>query len=151
LADGCWNCGGRTRHSRQQCPANGKECNKCTKIGPFKRVCNSNKSGKPPQAWCITLDSTSSHRIAGIEKTDLIEAGIQPSGSKKEIIISILPDTGAQIDAIPADMYQNEITDAKLLPRGTNAITATGSPIVSDGTFNATILWPKGNIRWSTP
>ena len=148
-SDGCWNCGGKTRHSRQQCPANGKECNKCTKIGHFEKVCNSKKSTKLPQAGCITLDSSSPHRIAGIEETDLIEAGIQPSGSKKEVIISILPDTGAQIDAIPADMYQNEITEAKLLPRGTNAVTATGSPIVSDGTFKATIRWPKGNISKS--
>ena len=83
--------------------------------------------------------------IAGIEKTDLIEARIQPSGSKKEVLIAILPDTGAQIDAIPADMYRNEIREAKLLPRGTiNAITATGSPIANLGTFKATIRWPKG-------
>ena len=57
-----------------------------------------------------------------------------------------MPDTGAQIDAIPADMYRNEIREAKLLPRGTiNAITATGSPIANLGTFTATIRWPKGN------
>ena len=89
----------------KQCPANGKECNKCTKIGHFGKVCNSKKSSKPPQAGCITLDPNSSKQIAGIEETDLIEAGIQTSGSKKEIIISILLDTGAQIDAVPSKMY----------------------------------------------
>jgi hypothetical protein len=84
--------------------------------------------------------------IAVIEETGLIEAGIRPSGCKKEILITILPDTGAQIDAITADMYRNEIREAKLLPRGNiKAITATESPIVNLGTFKATIRWPKGN------
>ncbi|KAI9550285.1 hypothetical protein GHT06_004929 [Daphnia sinensis] len=41
-------------------------------------------------------------------------------------------------------MYRNEIPETKLLPRGTNAITAIGSPIVSRGTFKATIRWPTG-------
>ncbi|KZR99979.1 Uncharacterized protein APZ42_003928, partial [Daphnia magna] len=76
--------------------------------------------------------------------SDLVKAEIQPNGSKKELIIQFLPDTGAQIDAIPADMYHVEIRDTYLLPRGTNAITATGSPIISIGTFEATIRWPTG-------
>ncbi|KAK4021711.1 hypothetical protein OUZ56_003620 [Daphnia magna] len=36
----------------------------------------------------------------------------------------------AQIDAIPDDMHHNEIPERKLLPRGTNAITAIRSPII---------------------
>ncbi len=55
-----------------------------------------------------------------------------------------MPDTGAQIDAIPADIYHDEIQDINLLPRGTNAIAATGSPIISIGTFEARIRWPTG-------
>jgi hypothetical protein len=112
------------------------------KIGHFVKVCNSKESEKPPQTGCITLESNSPARVAGIEESDFVKAGIHPNGSKKEIIIAILPDTGAQIDAIPADMYHNNIQDTSLLPRGTNAITATGSPIISIGKFEATIPWP---------
>ncbi|KAI9550284.1 hypothetical protein GHT06_004923 [Daphnia sinensis] len=134
-SDGCWNCGSR-RHPRQQCPANGKECSKCAEIGHFARVCNAKKNGIPPQTGSITLQKPPA-RIASMEEMDFVEAGIQPSGSEREILISILPDTGAQIDAIPADMYRNEIPETKLLPRGTNAITAIGSPTVIRGTINA--------------
>ncbi|KAI9550940.1 hypothetical protein GHT06_000605 [Daphnia sinensis] len=141
-SDGCWNCGSQ-RHPRQQCPANGKECSKCAEIGHFARVCNAKKNGIPPQIGSITLQKPPA-RIASMEEMDFVEAGMQPSGSEREILISILPDTGAQIDAIPADMYRNEIPETKLLPRGTNAITAIGSPIVSRGTFKATIRWPTG-------
>jgi hypothetical protein len=97
---------------------------------------------KPLQTGCITLKPNSPACIAGIEGFDLVKAGIHPSGSKKEIIIQILPETGAQIDAISADMYHNEIQDTNLLPRGTNAITATGISIISIGTIEATIHWP---------
>jgi hypothetical protein len=55
----------------------------------------------------------------GIEESDLVKAGIQPNGSKKDFIIQILHDTGAQIDAIPANIYHDEIRDTNLLPRGT--------------------------------
>jgi hypothetical protein len=51
-SEGCWNCGSETRHSRQLCPANGKECGKCSKIDRFTRVCKSKKSKKPPQTGC---------------------------------------------------------------------------------------------------
>ncbi|KAI9550722.1 hypothetical protein GHT06_006517 [Daphnia sinensis] len=98
------------------------------------------EDGKSDGCW----NCGSQPRIASMEEMDFVEAGIQPSGSEREILISILPDTGAQIDAIPADMYRNEIPESKLLPRGTNAITAIGSTIVSRGTFKATIRWPTG-------
>ncbi len=63
----------------------------------FKKVCNSKKSEKPPQAGCLTLNSNPPTRIAGIEETNLIEAGIERSVIKKEIFISIfLPDRGLQ-------------------------------------------------------
>lgn len=84
-------------------------------------------------------------RVASMEEIDFVEAGIQPSGSQREILISILSDTGAQIAAIPADMHRNEISETKLFPRGTNAITVIGSPIISRGTSKATIRWPTDN------
>jgi hypothetical protein len=111
-------------------------------IGHFARVCSSKKSTKTPQTGCITLEPNSPAHVAGIEESDLVKAGIKPNGSKKDFIIQILPDTGAEINAIPADTYHDEIRDTNLLPRGTNAITATGSCIISIGTFEATIRWP---------
>jgi hypothetical protein len=67
------------------------------------------------------------------------------AGHYKSISLSVLPDTGAQIDAIPADLYHSEFSPIKLMPGETNTITAIGSRIVNLGHFTATICWPHGN------
>ena len=35
----CMFCGGESRHPREQCPANGKTCTNCSKVGHFQNVC----------------------------------------------------------------------------------------------------------------
>ena len=35
----CMFCGGKTRHPREECPANGKICTKCELVGHFQKVC----------------------------------------------------------------------------------------------------------------
>jgi hypothetical protein len=70
---------------------------------------------------------------------------ISPKEGNKSISLSVLPDTGAQIDAIPADLYHSEFSPIKLMPGETNTITAIGSRIVNLGHFTATICWPHGN------
>lgn len=36
---GYWYCGAEERHPKTECPATGKECNHCKKIGHFSKVC----------------------------------------------------------------------------------------------------------------
>ena len=42
----CYNCGGEYPHSFR-CPAEGRECNNCHKLGHFARVCRGGKTGQP--------------------------------------------------------------------------------------------------------
>ena len=111
---GCWNCGGETRHPRSDCPANGKDCGKCGKTGHFKKVCNSNgiKKNTTPsaQTGCIGLESDSPTQVSGIGALELVQMTISPNEGSKSISLSVLPDTGAQIDAIPADLYHSEFS-----------------------------------------
>ena len=39
----CYNCGGNWPHKERPCPAKGKECRKCNKVGHFAKVCKSTK------------------------------------------------------------------------------------------------------------
>ena len=70
---------------------------------------------------------------------ELVKASILPDGSGKEVIISALTDTGSQNDAIPGVKFQGKLAETTTLTRGTNAITATGSPIISLETFKAEV------------
>ena len=146
---GCWNCGGETRHPRSDCPANGKDCGKCGKTGHFKKVCNSNgiKKNTTPsaQTGCIGLESDSPTQVSGIGALELVQMTISPNEGSKSISLSVLPDTGAQIDAIPADLFHSEFSPIKLMPGEINMITAIGSRIINLGHFKATICWPNGN------
>lgn len=145
---GCWNCGFESRHSRLEGPAKEqKRCNKCSKHGHCARVCNYKSSAKKPQTGCITLETSPSSRVAGIEESDFIEATIQPGKSKKDTVISILQDTGGKMDAILVYLYRSDFSDTFLITGGSNAITATGSHLPC--TLRCKVLWLKSNANQS--
>lgn len=76
----CYYCGGDYPH-KNQCPATGKECKNCCKIGHFARVCKSNPSGKQPPTLRDTKqvrDQQYNSRVNNIkdeEKRDEAELG----------------------------------------------------------------------------
>ena len=55
----------------------------------------------------------------------------------------VLPDTGAEIDAIPATIFRQHFHHILLSAAGSLAVTATGSHIVSLGTLRVTLSWPS--------
>ena len=59
---GCQYCGHHRGHSRDQCPASGKECHKCGKKGHFTKVCRSRYS---PRKYD---NSNSNSRLDTLEK-----------------------------------------------------------------------------------
>ncbi|KZR97905.1 Uncharacterized protein APZ42_006965 [Daphnia magna] len=96
---GCWNCGSTNRHAKEDCPAFGKECQGCHKMGHFQAVCTQGSSSttKPEMAGSITIHS--------IVPDDMVQLGVSPGSSNSTIFIRVLPDSGASIDAIPAAMF----------------------------------------------
>lgn len=109
----------------------------------FGRVGKS--KAKIPQTGFIILEPNVQAGIVGIEQSDFVKEVIYPKGRKKEFTISILRVTGAQIDAIPDDLYRSKFSEVKLSPRGSNAVRATDRPISGLGTFKAKFCWPVGN------
>ncbi|KZS06702.1 Uncharacterized protein APZ42_029750, partial [Daphnia magna] len=103
--NGCWNCGAESFHQRSECPANGKECGCCGKIGHFKKVCSKN-TPKPETAGSIIIGS--------IMTGELLEADVSPAGSDSRVTVSFLPDTGASIDAIPHQLYEQLFSETPL-------------------------------------
>ena len=51
LNNTCRNCGREYPHVKSPCPAAGKTCNSCQKVGHFWRMCRSSGKGKPKQKF----------------------------------------------------------------------------------------------------
>ena len=62
------------------------------------------------------------------------------SGRASGATVLALPDTGAELDAIPESEYAQKFADVPLRPN-VQPCTAVGRPIISLGVFQATIDW----------
>ena len=108
----CRNCGNKKHKDSNQCPARGKECKKCNKIGHFAQVCRSgptaNRIEADPATSCLEVDPYLGNIEIGntnIETLDLIEVKFR--GKKgKAVQVLALPDTGANITAISQEMFE---------------------------------------------
>lgn len=136
---GCWYCGAEERHSKTECPATGKECNHCKKIGHFSKVC---KQKAKTRINSVAVSRTTK-TMAMVTNDQLVSITFSPQ-QERAANIRTLPDTGTEIDAIPATIYC-KFFKSVALKIGSQPYTATGNPITSLGTFQATISWlPDG-------
>ncbi|XP_045031521.1 uncharacterized protein LOC116920640, partial [Daphnia magna] len=135
---GCFNCGSKEHHKRVDCPASGKECHACGKRGHFSSVCSKEKNKKSGDVRSISVHSTTVGAVTAAELVDIFVAPKSSSGSTAQV--RFLPDTGAELDAIPRETFRRAFQGVKLAPAASPE-TATGSPIVNDGTFTATLNW----------
>jgi hypothetical protein len=75
-----------------------------------------------------------------VNTSDLVELAISPEKWTSSFMINFLPDTGADLDAIPESLYKRKFSKVAL-QKGVQPVTAVGSPIVSIGVFSAVIVW----------
>ena len=148
----CRNCGGKFPHKNgmESCPARGKQCHNCQKMGHFAKYCKS-----PPKP-------TGKVRSVTDNKTDLDESDDEylftvntSSGNHPETQVeightkvNILIDSGASVNLLNHDIYQriqqndNRIklfkTNAKIIAYGTS------TPLNLAGEFTATVTSASG-------
>ena len=144
---GCWNCGAATRHASTECPAHGQVCSKCGRQNHFAKVCKSapkTEGGGEPGVKTIHAPS-SVPRVAAVAADDMVPITISPRrGPTTRVKLSSLPDSGAEIDAIPTTAFAKYFSGVPL-HRDIQPETAVGSPIISIGAFRATIDWVAGD------
>ena len=132
---------GDAAHARKDCRAKGKECDNCGKKDHFAAVCRSQPKAKGQMS--ITIASTTP-QIAAVATADMVALAIKPeSGARRPIIVSFLPDTGAELDAIPAADF-HRLFKSVHLQAADNPVTAVGTVIRNDGLFNASLNWSDG-------
>lgn len=155
---GCWYCGNKTRcKPLSACPAQGKQCGKCGFPNHFGKMCrsrNRKSSSSTPKQQSIYLSPTPP-TVGVVSSGGLIHLSITPDGDSTApsehtaVTVMALPDTGADLDAIPESYYAQKFGNVPLR-KGVQPVTAVGSPIVSLGVFCATIDWVS-NDKVSRP
>lgn len=135
---GCRYCGAKRRCEREKCPAKDAVC-ECGRTGHYTKCCLSKEKKKPPAVDVVRISST--QQVAAVQMDDMVEIKVRPlDRSTFSTGILFLPDTGAEIDAIPPNIFWQHFRGIQLRD-APSPETATGAPIRNDGTFQATLDW----------
>lgn len=100
----------------------GREC-QVPKTGHFQAVCTqeNSSSSKSETAGSITIQP--------IVPDDLVQLGVSPASQNSTILLHLLLDSGAFIEAILADMSWSHMKNVLFVNGGTNIVMATGATI----------------------
>lgn len=139
----CRYCGKNQRHPRKEdCPAWGKKCNKCTKPNHFSSVCkSSNPSGfnKPGKVGAINLGEVQNH-VDYTSLSGLTGSIISSTASAKSVSVLLngneanwLVDTGSPYTLISSDFARNHNIQWQESSKSSDLQSATGSALIESG------------------
>ena len=165
----CKSCGKNSHRANEDCPADGKTCYNCRRIGHFKSVCPSQrKQNLAAMIESVHIDAVHSRSATAYNNNnknnnnnnnsnnnnnnnnkELVELEVKfgDKGARKNI--RFLPDVDAEIDAIPYVIFDKQLRGADLR----HAVTpqsANGVPILSEGKFAATLTLRNRNLQGRT-
>ena len=110
----CWNCGRRHEHYQKElCPAYGKTCRKCKKLNHFAVKCRgtSNKESQNVRVLEEDGEETFPVQVAAVALDDAQLVTLRLESGK---YVRFQPDTGAQCNVLPVDLYRKATGDHKL-------------------------------------
>ena len=99
----------------------------------YEKVCRS----KDKQVRTIKLKTPT---VAKIGAENLVNLQVTTHTTANPITIAALPDTGAEIDAIPENTYKKMFQKTRLR-EGSQPMTVVGTPIITIGVLDAEISW----------
>ncbi len=124
----CGNCGRPPHKSKEDCPAKGKECKGCGKLGHFKFVCRSEANKEPPTenkvraVFCrVQQEDAASPQAVDKEVTVRI---YDKTGKHVLGDLNVLPDTGADACLMSLEDYKRLGCDGEQLHQTMESFTA---------------------------
>jgi hypothetical protein len=151
----CRNCGGYFPHTTL-CPAKGKECRACRKVGHFAKVCRSKNSLRLTLHDCEDQDRPSEENDSSDDSDHADEHVVFTVGTSKTPTVTLhiddrpltfIVDTGATLNILDYSSYQSLCRKPKLLSP-CPVIYAYGSqtPLPVVGYFAAEISHKKKTV-----
>lgn len=136
----CGNCGGQPHQSRDQCPAYGKSCHKCSKLGHFSKLCRSTRSkqGQPFKSakQLSTKEASTIHMfsvtINKVNANQVIKEDCVVPLTIDGQLINFKLDTGADCNVVPWSLVNRlkiKVSPTKI----TNLIAFHGEPVKPAG------------------
>lgn len=108
----CDSCGRKTHGVKALCPARDKTCHSCGTKGHFSPCCpKKTRSGKPKDT--PSLRSMSSIQLSGIQATENLNLETKISDDANWSLVTWVPDTGSDIDAMDMNTFLSNGGDLK--------------------------------------
>ena len=131
----CKFCNYEHEFKKGKCPATGKKCRSCDKTGHFESCCTKKDKGEKSKSYVGSLVISSLAKDLSMVEVDFMDVD-KPQVKGK---LKVLPDTGANVDAIPVDklnLFQTKMKCLKSPGGDSNPETADGSRLKSVGILN---------------
>ena len=134
----CENCGGYALH-RNPCPARGKSCNACGKIGHFAHVCRSKPRTKPRTVAHVESSHSSGEEYEYVYTVNYIDNKKPPMCEGKAVEMKI--DTGASVNLLNEETFRRINSGNTTLKPAHTKVYSHGSkaPLPLLGTLSATV------------
>ena len=141
----CGNCGREQHSDRQDCPARGRQCNKCKRFDHFAQVCRSQQQRRAKPVHAVEganaqdsdTDEQETLYIDTISKgTDNDVAIAEMEIGQKNHKVKFKLDTGAQVNIIPAQRFHKLFSKADMKPTTRRLTGYGGEPLDVKGTCN---------------
>ncbi|XP_070537506.1 uncharacterized protein [Ptychodera flava] len=143
----CGNCGADSHITRHPtCPARGKKCSKCHKVGHFGRVCRSSATRRVRQI--DTLDEPTQETYV------YTVSGSTPADSKFKscattingVSLSLMIDLGAKVSIMNEKLYQQHFRHVPLTATNQVLTSYTGDTIPVIGIAKLTVQYEEQRV-----
>ena len=122
----CFSCGGAFPHAKERpCPAKGKNCNKCGRVGHFASCCRGGNKSVLAASAVDDLSDDEEHYV-GLGRVMLVGSVSKTKNVTVHVNglpIKFRPDTGADVTLIGPDVHNNMNPKPHLSPSNNKLLT----------------------------